>query len=63
MNDLFSPVRLDRYYGEAFKVECPTGSGVRMTLEEVARHTRLSVSGVRKRLEGLKTRARALEEA
>jgi RNA polymerase sigma factor (sigma-70 family) len=34
-----------------------------MTLEEVARHSRLSVSGVRKRLEGLRTRARALEEA
>jgi RNA polymerase sigma-70 factor (ECF subfamily) len=34
-----------------------------MTLEEVARHVRLSVSGVRKRLEGLRTRARALEEA
>jgi RNA polymerase sigma factor (sigma-70 family) len=34
-----------------------------MTLEEVARHARLSVSGVRKRLDGLRTRARALEEA
>ena len=34
-----------------------------MTLEEVARHARLSVSGVRKRLEGLRVRARALEEA
>jgi RNA polymerase sigma-70 factor (ECF subfamily) len=34
-----------------------------MTLEEVARHARLSVSGVRKRLAGLRTRARALEEA
>jgi RNA polymerase sigma-70 factor, ECF subfamily len=34
-----------------------------MTLEEVARHSRLSVSGVRKRLDGLRTRARALEEA
>ena len=34
-----------------------------MTLEEVARHARLSVSGVRKRLEGLRARARALEEA
>jgi RNA polymerase sigma-70 factor, ECF subfamily len=34
-----------------------------MTLEEVARHARLSVSGVRKRLSGLRTRARALEEA
>jgi RNA polymerase sigma-70 factor (ECF subfamily) len=35
----------------------------RMTLEEVARHSGLSVSGVRKRLASLKTRARALEEA
>lgn len=34
-----------------------------MTLAEVARHARLSVSGVRKRLEGLRARARALEEA
>lgn len=34
-----------------------------MTLEEVARHARLSVSGVRKRLAALRTRARALEEA
>ena len=34
-----------------------------MTLEEVARHSRLSVSGVRKRLDGLRTRALALEEA
>jgi RNA polymerase sigma-70 factor (ECF subfamily) len=34
-----------------------------MTLEEVARHVRLSVSGVRKRLAGLSERARALEEA
>ncbi len=34
-----------------------------MTLEEVARHSRLSVSGVRKRLDGLRARARALEEA
>ena len=25
-----------RYYGEAFKIECPTGSGVHMTLFEVA---------------------------
>jgi RNA polymerase sigma factor (sigma-70 family) len=33
-----------------------------MTLDEVARHARLSVSGVRKRLDGLRTRARALEE-
>ena len=37
MNDLFSPVRLDRYYGEAFKVECPTGSGRMLTLLEVAK--------------------------
>jgi RNA polymerase sigma-70 factor, ECF subfamily len=35
----------------------------RMTLEEVAAHSGLSVSGVRKRLASLKTRARALEEA
>ncbi len=25
-----------RYYGDAFKIECPTGSGVQMTLFEVA---------------------------
>ncbi|MGO9411283.1 MAG: RNA polymerase sigma factor [Spirochaetia bacterium] len=34
-----------------------------MTLEEVARHTGLSVSGVRKRLRVLKERTRPLEEA
>ena len=34
-----------------------------MTLEEVARHTGLSVSGVRKRLRVLKERTRSLEEA
>jgi len=34
-----------------------------MTLEEVARHVGLSVSGVRKRLRLLKERTRALEEA
>ena len=33
-----------------------------MTLEEVAAETRLSVSGVRKRLRGLKERVRELEE-
>ena len=26
------------YYGDAFKIECPTGSGRQMTLYEVARH-------------------------
>jgi hypothetical protein len=30
-------VNLYRYYGDGFKVECPTGSGVQMTLYEVAR--------------------------
>jgi RNA polymerase sigma-70 factor (ECF subfamily) len=35
----------------------------RMTLEEVAGHVGLSVSGVRKRLAALKTRSRAGEEA
>ncbi len=35
----------------------------KMTLEEVAMHSGLSVSGVRKRLASLKTRAQALEEA
>jgi RNA polymerase sigma-70 factor (ECF subfamily) len=34
----------------------------KMTLEEVAEHVGLSVSGVRKRLAALKTRTRALEE-
>jgi RNA polymerase sigma-70 factor (ECF subfamily) len=34
-----------------------------MTLEEVARHTGLSVSGVRKRLRVFKERTRSLEEA
>ena len=34
-----------------------------MTLEEVAGHVGLSVSGVRKRLRQLKERTRALEEA
>jgi len=28
--------RFHRYYGESVKVECPTGSGIQMTLEEVA---------------------------
>ena len=28
--------RFHHYYGDTFKVECPTGSGVRMTLDEVA---------------------------
>jgi RNA polymerase sigma factor (sigma-70 family) len=35
----------------------------KMTLEEVASHVGLSVSGVRKRLAALKTRTQALEEA
>jgi RNA polymerase sigma-70 factor (ECF subfamily) len=35
----------------------------KMTLEEVASHVGLSVSGVRKRLAALRTRTRALEEA
>jgi hypothetical protein len=30
-------IRLYTYYGEAFKVECPTGSGQMMTLLEVAK--------------------------
>jgi hypothetical protein len=30
-------LRLYAYYGEDFKVECPTGSGQRMTLLEVAK--------------------------
>ncbi len=29
--------RYHEYYGDDFKVECPTGSGVEMTLQEVAR--------------------------
>ena len=28
--------RYDEFYGEDFKVECPTGSGVMMTLGQVA---------------------------
>lgn len=28
--------KFDYYYGDAFKIECPTGSGVQMTLKEVA---------------------------
>jgi hypothetical protein len=28
--------RFHRYYGDAITVECPTGSGVRMTLDQVA---------------------------
>jgi RNA polymerase sigma-70 factor (ECF subfamily) len=35
----------------------------KMTLEEVASHVGLSVSGVRKRLAALKTRTQAMEEA
>jgi len=30
-------VQLYRFYGDDFTVECPTGSGIRMTLFEVAR--------------------------
>ena len=30
-------IRLYAYYGEEFKIECPTGSGQMMTLLEVAR--------------------------
>jgi hypothetical protein len=29
-------LQLDRYYGERFRIECPTGSGNEMTLFEVA---------------------------
>jgi hypothetical protein len=32
-----SLMRLAAYYGESFKVECPTGSGKYLTLFEVAR--------------------------
>ena len=32
-----SLLTLDAYYGESFKIECPTGSGREMTLFEVAR--------------------------
>ena len=32
-----SLLRLYAYYGEDFKVECPTGSGTMMTLLEVAK--------------------------
>jgi hypothetical protein len=30
--------RLDYYYGDSFTMECPTGSGVRVPLGEVAKH-------------------------
>ena len=30
--------RLDYYYGDSFTVECPTGSGNRVPLREVAKH-------------------------
>src|SRR5207253_2671991 len=33
---LMALVRLGAYYGDSFKVECPTGSGKQMTLFEVA---------------------------
>ncbi len=32
-----SLINLHRYYGEEFTVECPTGSGRRLTLLQVAR--------------------------
>ncbi|HZO85340.1 MAG TPA: glucosidase [Verrucomicrobiae bacterium] len=34
------------YYGDTFKVECPTGSGVRMTLFEVARELSCRLSRI-----------------
>ena len=34
------------YYGDGFKIECPTGSGQQMTLYEVARHLADRLAGV-----------------
>jgi hypothetical protein len=34
------------YYGDTFKIECPTGSGKEMTLYEVARHLADRLAGV-----------------
>jgi hypothetical protein len=28
--------RFHQYYGDAFKIECPTGSGAKLTLNEIA---------------------------
>ena len=39
-------VNLYRYYGDDFKVECPTGSGVQMTLYEVAREITRRLSAI-----------------
>ncbi|MGH7513767.1 MAG: caspase, EACC1-associated type [Gemmatimonadales bacterium] len=35
-----SLIAFHRYFGDGFKVECPTGSGNMLTLNEVARHLR-----------------------
>jgi len=38
--------RLDYFYGEELKVECPTGSGVRMRLGEVAQNLERRLSNL-----------------
>jgi hypothetical protein len=38
--------RFYQYYGDDFKVECPTGSGVFMTLNEVANELYRRLSGI-----------------
>src|SRR5260370_41438134 len=41
-----SLVNLYQFYGDDFKVECPTGSGVRMTLFEVAKELAHRLSNI-----------------
>ena len=38
--------RFHHYYGDDFTVECPTGSGVLMTLDEVADHLSRRLEGI-----------------
>jgi hypothetical protein len=38
-----------RYYGDAFTIECPTGSGNQMTLYEIAQELRLRLTGIFRR--------------
>ena len=38
--------RFHHYYGEEFKVECPTGSGNLLTLEEIAEHLAARLTGL-----------------
>ena len=41
--------RLYKFYGDEFRVECPVGSGVKRTLEEVADELRSRVIGIFRR--------------